>query len=316
MKKRKIKRTRYSRRSSVNARKRKILPTVLIIFASAVLLFGVAVGLGAYLKHKADSYTPRKDYGFEDNTPQNVGDGIGVYAPNLDLGDSVYGLISKGYTDISVGIGSSDKLFIHSNVADGVSGVENGERDIESLISDIHYYEANACLYFYSTAFEIKDENLRRIRKAYEISLMSEMAKLGADDILILGVGLDDSNISEVARYISDINSACGDCSVGMAVSVGALRLAQEGKYLVGALLNCADYVALDLRNLSFDGDGADTDNPTGIAEYLSGMKYYLSQYGLRLVFSEENKQFFDEVYDLGLTNAQVVKMQSQNTNE
>ena len=145
---------------------------------------------------------------------------------------------------------------------------------------------------------------------------MSEMAKLGADDILILGVGLDDSNISEVARYISDINSACGDCSVGMAVGVGALRLAQEGKYLVGALLNCADYVALDLRNLSFDGDGADTDNPTGIAEYLSGMKYYLSQYGLRLVFSEENKQFFDEVYDLGLTNAQVVKMQSQNTNE
>lgn len=308
MKKRKIKRTRYSGRSAASVRKRKILPIVLISFVSVALLFGAAVGIGAYLRKKALSYTPQREYDFEDNSFQKNGGALSVYAPSLEYGESVYGLISKGYRDISVGIGSSDKLFVQSEIATGVSGVENGENDIEKYISDIHYYEANACLYFYSRVFEIKDENQRRVRKAYEISLMSEMAALGADDILILGVSFDDSNISEVTKYISEINAACGDCSVGISVSTGALRLSEEGKYYVGALLNCADYVALDLRELSFDGADEETDSPKNIEDYLGSMKYYLAQYGLRLVFSEENKQLFDEVYDLGLTNAQVVK--------
>lgn len=300
-------RNKYSRRTSISLRKKRIITTIILVVVSVAVLFGIAVGVGAYLKRKAESYEPKKEYELEDNAPPASDGAVAVQAPMFTYGEYVYGYVQKGYSDLSLSLGTAESVTFKSEVAQSVSGVESGEIKLEEYSSIIHKYEGRACAYFKSSAFECEDENLRRVKKAYEISLLCEAAASGIDDILILGINVTQANCDEVARYLSELNSAVGDCSVGIAINAGTLLLTDNEVYLAGKLKSACDFVALDLRRLDFSGD-QDTDDgmATNLAEYLNQFKYYLSAYSVRLVFSDANSKFFDEAIKLGLSNVQV----------
>ena len=297
---------RYSRRTALSLRKKRIILTVVSCAFAVAVLFGIAVGVGAYLKSKAESYEPREEYNFEDNSPPASDGAEAVQAPMFSYGDYLYGFIQKGYSDLSLSLGTADSVTFDSSVAKSVAGVSCGEVRLEDYSSLIHKYDGRACAYFVSSAFELENENLRRIRKAYEIALLCEAAASGIDDILVLGVNVTKENSDEVAKYLSELNSAAGDCSVGIAINTGTLLLTDNEIYIAGKLRSACDFLALDLRYLDFTdaGDSA----PTSLAEYLNQLKYYLSAYHLRLVFSDSNSQFFDEAEELGFSNIQVTE--------
>lgn len=300
---------RYSRRTSASQRKKKIIMTVIVAILSVAVIFGIAVGVGAYLRHKAESYEPREDYEFEDNIPPASDGAEAVCAPSFIYGDYLYGFIQKGYTDLSLSLGTADNVTFASDVAQGVSGVACGDIRLEEYTSLIHKYEGRACAYFVSSAFECEDENVRRVRKAYEISLLCEAAENGIDDILILGINVTEENSGEVAKYLSELNTAAGNCSVGIAINTGTLLLTENEVYIAAKLKSACDFVALDLRHLDFSNvSEGDSGSPTNLTEYLNEIKYYLSTYSLRLVFSNANEQFFGEAKNLGFSNIQVVE--------
>ena len=300
---------RYSRRTSASLRKKRIITTVIVAILSVAVIFGIAVGVGAYLRHKAESYEPQKDYEFEDNAPPKSDGAEAVCAPSFIYGDYLYGFIQKGYTDLSLSLGTAESVTFDSTVAGNVSGVVCGDIKLEEYTSLIHKYEGRACAYFVSSAFECEDENVRRVRKAYEISLLCEAAENGIDDILILGINVTEENSGEVAKYLSELNTAAGDCSVGIAINTGTLLLTENEVYIAAKLKSACDFVALDLRNLDFSSAGeAGSGAPTNLTEYLNEIKYYLSTYSLRLVFSNANEKFFGEAKNLGFSNVQVVE--------
>lgn len=300
---------KYSRRTSVSLRKKRVITIVIVSILSAAVLFGIAVGIGAYLKRKAESYQPKKEYEFEDNAPP-ASEGAGaVLAPSFSYGDYLYGFFQKGYTELSLSLGTAENPTFASDVAKSMVGVTCGDIRLEEYSSLIHKYEGRACGYFISSAFDCEDENLRRVKKAYEIALLSEAAKSGIDDIMILGITVTEENSDEVAKYLSDLNSAAGDCSIGIAINAGTLLLTENEVYIAAKLKSACDFVALDLRNLDFSGvSESDGGTPTNLAQYLHEIKYYLSSYSLRLVFSDANDQFFDEAIELGFSNLQVVE--------
>ncbi len=299
---------RYSRRTSVSLKKKRIITAVVLSVVSIALLFGIAVGVGAYLRHKAESYKPHKEYEFEDNAPPASDGAEAVCAPSFAYGDYLYGFIQKGYTELSLSLGTAESVTFDSDVAKSMLGVTCGDIKLEDYSSLIHKYEGRACAYFVSSAFECEDENLRRVKKAYEIALLCEAAEGGIDDILILGINVTEENSNEIAKYLSELNAAVGDCSVGISINTGTLLLTENEVYIAAKLKSACDFVALDLRHLDFsDAEGSGSGAPTNLAQYLSELKYYLSSYSLRLVFSNANEKFFDEALELGFSNLQVV---------
>ena len=300
---------RYSRRTSVSLQKKRIITVFVLSILSVAVIFGIAVGLGAYLKHKAESYEPETEYEFEDNAPPESDGAKAVCAPSFIYGDYLYGFIQKGYTELSLSLGTAENPVFFSDVAQNVAGVACGDVKLEEYTQLVHKYEGRACGYFISSAFGCEDENVRRLKKAYEIALLCEAAKSGIDDILILGINVTEKNSDEVAKYLSELNAAAGACSVGVAINTGTLLLTENEVYIAAKLKSACDFVALDLRHLDFSGgDESDGGAPTNLAEYLNDIKYYLSSYSLRLVFSGANEHFFDEARDVGFTNVQVVE--------
>lgn len=298
------------RRTRIGKRRKRAWMMFLIIAGAIVLIFAIAVGIGAYLRYKSQSYEPKQKYNFEGNIPP-ASDGAGaVYAPIYNYEDTVYSYASKGYTELSVMLGSAQSLNYTSDIAAAFAGVDMAQNKLEDYTSAMHRYEITACGYFYSSAFEYEDESMRLLRKSYEVALLAEAAQKGIDDILILGINVNEQNCAEVARYLEDINSAAKNCSVGIAITVGDLLLTNEEIYIAGAMKSSADFVALDLGSLDFSDINAENDekNPQNLAQYLNEIKYYLSSYSLRLVFSEKNQGFCKEAYDLGFTNTQAVK--------
>ena len=140
---------------------------------------------------------------------------------------------------------------------------------------------------------------------------MCEAMSMGVDDVLILGVDVSSENYGEVVQFLSEIDASAQDCSVGIAVNAGVFLLTEDEIYIAGALLGASDYVSLDLRGLSFERSDAtgnkDELEKKMLSEYLFNMKYYLSAYSARLVFSEQNKEFFSLSRELGYGNVQVV---------
>lgn len=284
-----------------------MFPIVLLVVLSLCAVFALAVGLGAYLRHKAEGYTPseRED---GDIAVSVTGRGEDVIAPLYSYDASVYSVMSRGYKALSMSLGTAKNVSFQSDIAKMFSDVSVGDVELSAYTSSAKYYGGRACGYFVSDAFECGDANLRRLKKAYEISLMCEAASMGIDDILILGIDVTEQNVDEVCEYMYQLQEALGECSVGISVSAGVMELTGQGVYIAAALKDSCDFLGLDMRELDFsqlDGDGDDV--PKDLNEYLSGLKYYIKSYSMRLLFSDKNIGFFDEACGLGYLNVQAV---------
>lgn len=299
------KRSRYSGRTAVSIKRKRILPITLICVGAVLLTVAIAIGVGAYLRSKADAFEPKESWSFEENSSGDAESAGAVYAPMFEYGDSPFSFVKKGYTAVSAPLNYRDG----SIAFDSAVCREYGREEYDASVSIAEYdaifdeNELKFCAYFNSTAFEMEDEGLRRVRRAYEISLIAEAVAGGVDDVLILGIEVNEENINEVASYMAELSS-CVDVPVGIAISTGAVLQTQQNVYIAGRLESACDYVALDLRELAFYDD----EGPQSIGEYLDPLRYYLSAYSLRLIFSSKNSELFDEVYDMGLKNAQIAR--------
>ena len=80
------KRNKYSRRTSTSLKKKKVVATVIIVVTAILVLIAAAIGMGAYLRHKAEAYEPENKYQFDGNTPP-PGSGTAAEGSNLSYTD-------------------------------------------------------------------------------------------------------------------------------------------------------------------------------------------------------------------------------------
>lgn len=304
---RKRRKHKYSRRTPISAGRRRVLPIVLIAVLAVCAVVAIAVGLGAYLRRKAEDYSPSEREDDDIITPV-TGKGEAVIAPLYSYDASVYSVMSKGYKALSMSLGTARNVSFKSEIAGMLSDISVGDIELSAYTSSVKYYGGRACGYFISDAFECEDENTRRLKKAYETALMCEAASMGIDDILILGINVTERNIDEVCEYMRQLHDALGECSVGICVSAGVMELTGQGVYIATELKESCDFLALDMRELEFTSlDGEGTDVPSSLEEYLGSLKYYIKSYSMRLLFSDGNIDFFDTACKLGYSNVQAV---------
>ena len=303
--------SKYSRRTSSGGRRGgKAVIIIFAVIAFLLLSLTVSVAVGLALGNRAQEYEdslPPLDISVKD---RYSGDKTvkAVKAGSLELGlDASYN-VSIGITDLSVCLRDADGFVKYkSAVAVSFEGNDRtGSRNLADEINKIHTSGGYVCAYIYSTAFKEQDEYLREIKKTYEIALIHEAAESGADDILLVGLDISESNLGEIEDFVSRAAISAGESALGVLLDSEKFENYASGVKRVSAV---CDYVAVDLRRLPSNAAVAEDGEETPLLyKTLDELKYFIKVYSARVVFGAGNSKLAESAAKWGVTDYQIVE--------
>ena len=304
-------RSRSSRRTVLNRDRSRAWVYIAIVAAFVVLCLMISVGVGLLLARQAEKRENAPKYNF-DTKPYYSGDKV-VKPVNARLylfGDYAGMLAEGGITDFSVCLRAPDGSLTYDTAYDVSFGeaVEEGVSELSKYTTYIHENGGRVCAYFYVTSFGVEDESLREIYKAYELALIGEAARNGADEIMLVGLDVTEDNIDEIEKFVSTASYSSEAAVVGVLIPPEVFKLTEEEIYHAARLRSVCDFVALDLRDLPVDADKVAIEGEASLLDSTLGeMEYYISSYSMRVVFSEKNSSLCDAAVALGVENIQII---------
>lgn len=305
---RRRRRSKYSRRTLLNRDRSRVWVYIMAIAAFVALCLMISVGVGLLLGKKAGEHSPRYDF---NSKTYYSGDKLvkPVDAHPYTFGDYAGLLTGVGITDFSVCLRSSDGAITYDTEYDVSFGEEiaEGVSPLSKYTTYIHESGGYVCAYFHVISFTVEDEHLREIYKAHELALLSEAARSGADEIMLVGLDISEENIDEIERFVSDAASAAGTAVLGALIAPEVFKLTEEGIYHAARLRAVSDFVALDLRDLPNNADSVKVGEISLLEQVLDEMEYYVSSYSMRVVLSEDNSALYDAMRELGVANIQII---------
>ncbi len=313
MAKRRIK--KFSRRTH-SQYKKSHAPIILSIAAFLLLSVIISVAVGISLGKRAENTSDKPRFEFD--KAEYISNGKKITAReayNFPYGAGAADYVAQDIKDFSVCIrhkdGSLDYYFETGNDAPLFS--MNTEIKFSDLCESAYRAGGRVCAYMYITSFAIEDKYMRDMVKAYEISLIAEAARSGADDILLLGIEATEQNIAEVEEFVARAAAASKNAPLGVAVSEEILRSAESESYLGARLKSACDYLALDLTYMTLaDGESAGKDEngeslPSKLEAMVEACEYYIKTYPVRLLFSKEYSRIYKYAIELGIKDFQIV---------
>lgn len=302
---------KYTRRSSYAGGRSRAMVIVIAAVAFVLLSLIISVVVGISLKSRAEKYAlqPKYDLAVEEYySGDKQIEAVDAYA--FSAGGNVSSYVAKGITDFSVCLRNAggELQFLSSVTADGGEGVANGGgKALGSTVERIHAYGGKVCAYFYVNFFEIESGPLRELRKAYEIALVNEAAAGGVDEIMLIGLDVNESNIDEVQRYVSDMSFAAENSALGVLLTSDVFKASENDVYHASRIRSVCDFVALDLRDLPADEEIAEGEMGS-LEKMISDMRFYIRSYNMRVVLSKNNSELYDEAKELGVVSIQIVE--------
>ncbi len=305
---------KYSRRTAMSSHKRSVAPIVISAAVFLVLCVVISTAVGILLGRRADRVDAGKHFDLDRVEYDSNGKKVrSVEAYRLPKGHSAADYVRQGIVDLSVKLRNSDGGLEYYSATAEALGFDSfdSEHLFSSVAESAHSRDGYLCAYLYITSFRCEDAKLREVYKSYELSLISEAAEQGADDILLLGLEVFDESIDELEEFVARAAAAAGKAALGVAVSEDTLSLTDNEVYYAGRLRSACDYLALDLTHLS-DGDTVKRETESGerlspLEETLEKNEYYIKAYSLRLLFSEDSREVYRSASDCGVVNFQVV---------
>ena len=313
------KNVRYTRRAEGSIRRSERLTVIIIVAVFLVLCAIVSVIVGITLGERADKYQSTSKYEFSGESYVSGSKTVkSVDAFAYSLGADAKGYIGRGISDFSICLRDMEGAFTYDSALLFNAGVIQNETGVDLVeeMSYLHGLGGYACAYIYADSFKCEDKYLREVYKAREIALINEAVQCGVDDILILGLEINNESIAEIEKYVSDASIAAGKAPLGVAVSREVILMTEQEIYLAGRLREVCDYIALDLRDFGADveqipeessGDEEDESLEGELDAIIGEMEYYIEAYGMRIIFSKANSSLYDSAKELGVVNIQIV---------
>ena len=306
---------KYSRRTTSAAHRSRAGLWVFLVIVFIMLSVIISVAVGLALGKRADAIAPQKYY--ELNIPEYDLNGkkvTGVEAYHFPIGAKPADYVYQEIYDLSVAVRHEDgSLAYHLDAGDKFPMDEMGEHSFRELCSDANDAGARVCAYFYVTSFDVEDKLERAIVKAYEIALIAEIAESGADDIMLLGLNINEENISEIEEFVYEAATASKKAPLGVAISRETVKKTDSEIYLAARVRAVCDYLALDLTDLKVsDGESIGND-PDGkplesrLSEILGEFEYYIKSYSMRVIFSQAEYKIYVPAQALGVKNMQII---------
>lgn len=134
---------------------------------------------------------------------------------------------------------------------------------------------------FHPQIAAIEDEDTLYAAALSDAALLREFACAGASEILLVGLPLNSDQLARSVAYLSQINSLLDGVHVGISVPLSVATSAESWE-LLPSLRQCADYLALDLRDASEET----------MEETLLTAHFYLTQHQMRLLLTEKQTAY------------------------
>ena len=294
----------------------KIVPIIISVAAFLALSIVISVAVGLLLSNRVDELEEKKKFEFEKVEYTSGNKTVkGVEAYHFPQNASPADYVAQGIYDLSVVARDSEGAlhFAFETAKTFPIDEVKSERDFGTLCKDANKADARVCAYVYITSFAIEDQYARDAAKAYEIALISEIAASGADDILLMGLGVTDENFGEVCDFVSRASIAADKTPLGVSLPPEIYYLAEKEIYTAGKIRSCCDYLAVDLTYMTLeDGESAGTDEngealPSPLEETVGRLEFYIAEYPARLLFSREHHRLYINAAFLGVVDYQIV---------
>ncbi len=290
---------------------------ILVVTASAVIIFILSILLGNYLRAKADALPARGDIPeqlLSGELPADTSDAsrVSIMASHLPLApltdDSAIAAVVEELTlgsreAVSLCLRDTDgNVHFRSSVAKALTGQEAaGGLDLPVLIPALRNAGIYSSAVFAVTSFAETDAVARELLRAFEISLAGEIGGAGVDEILLTGLPLTVDTLDTAIAFVDEIRAQLPD-GVHLAVAVPHDIVASPaGSVLVKQLSRSADTVAIDLRTLSQDGN---TPLAAAASALFSDASLYFSKYNMRVILPQTDDTTFTELRQILELNA------------
>ena len=312
---------RYARRSTKRGwilRRPKHLWRILAIVLAVMVVITAALVWGNILKAKSDAYEAAKeaDEWTPDShitTPIRGDRQLPSYrARRIDVGDGVSSL-SNSYGGVVLEMGNVSDGLVFSSAVVKMSSVSCDGYSLQKEVDRLHGADLEVTGVFRVVSLGETDNATATYLRGLEMSILTEYAATGIDDILLLGIPTEtDAGLEAAMIYLSDLRKSMIEndavARIGVSFSpesfvsgdaeqetVDAVEttegdsLAYAQNPAMGRILAVSDYLAMDLRELS---EGTDLD------VFLKNVQYAYVRYGLRLTVN--TRTFASEIASHG----------------
>ena len=299
---------RKKHRTAKSADSNRTVTAILIWIGVAVLAAVLTLILGNTLGNKASKYQESGidneflyEYTADDIPPINATPFIIEGKNNFSLDASVKAVEKDSQVSIYVKRGDSIP-FYSSEVYKAVYGVSGGV-DIAALTTKLHEENIYVSVCFDSISHLESNPFAKDAKRSIEAAMIGELFEANVDEVVIIGLPVDNDGISNSAKLFYEIRQKKPDAVIGAGIDYRDL-LSSNGAYALKRYSEFADFCAVDSSECKTFGESTKS-----IAKKLL---YSFKEYPLRMLIGitgeSDRISQSDTLKSLGIINIQAYK--------
>ena len=267
----------------------KIHPLAIVAICLAVTVL-LTVVVGNLLKIWIDDDLLAKlTSGYETEEPEGDDGEMptvrNVNAYLFELGDGIDTAVGK--TALSVPINKPDGTMCYSSELTEYLGLTSElNADLDETLTEAYAMVPYISGVFYSRALTYESEDLRYAATVQEAAILREFLRAGGSEIVIRGLPLERLTPDEVRNYIDMLRASAENFHIGVALDWEQVR-SENGWRVPAVFAPLADFCVLDLTGAELEDDVDEAGVSASAERLLADCRYYVAQYGLRLLVSD-----------------------------
>ena len=256
---------------------------IILICTGAALLLAIIIGLFLNALLDDEAYK-RLTVGEQPEQEQNEIDK--TYTRDVHADAYVFGKegesVWENLSEISVTLNTpTGQINYTSEVVEFLAMQSISQTALYDAMGEVNMFADFVSGVFYPQALYSEGSDLQYAAAAKECALMREFLRAGGSEILLCGIPFSRTDTASILRYVKQVKAMAGDSPVGVAIPLAIAR-ADGAWTLLESLAKECDFLAIDL---------SETASVGGAEQILTDARYYIQQYDMRVVLSEQQEE-------------------------
>lgn len=255
---------------------------IILICTGAALLLAIIIGLFLNALLDDEAYK-RLTVGKQPEQEQNEIDK--TYTRDVHADAYVFGKegesVWENLSEISVTLNTpTGQVNYTSEVVEFLAMQSISKATLYDAMGEVNMFADFVSGVFYPQALYSEGSDLQYAAAAKECALMREFLHAGGSEVLLCGIPFSRTDTASIIRYVKQVKAMAGDSPVGVAIPLAIAR-ADGAWTLLESLAKECDFLAIDL---------SETASVGGAEQILTDARYYIQQYDMRVVLSEQQE--------------------------
>ena len=255
---------------------------IILICAGGALLLAIIIGLFLNASLDDEAYE-RLTVGEQPEIEQNESNK--TYTRDVHADAYVFGKegesVWENLSEISVTLNTpTGQINYTSEVVEFLAMQSISQTALYDAMGEVNMFADFVSGVFYPQALYSEGSDLQYAAAAKECALMREFLHAGGSEVLLCGIPFSRTDTASIIRYVKQVKAMAGDSPVGVAIPLAIAR-ADGAWTLLESLAKECDFLAIDL---------SETASVGGAEQILTDARYYIQQYDMRVVLSEQQE--------------------------